>query len=98
LKWLGLENNADLFLEKCKADKKRAESKIIEYIAFQKDRVRRGEISEGSVANFRKPVKLFLEMNDVSLILDPSHSFSLDFPNMRFVSSRNFLLDRAGNW
>ena len=67
LQWLGFENNADLFLERAKADSKWAESKIIAYVSFQKDRVRKGDISDTSVANFRKPVKLFLEMNDVKL-------------------------------
>jgi hypothetical protein len=67
LQWLGFENNADTFLEKAKRDRKWAESKVIEYVSFQKARVGRGEISETTVANFRKPVKLFLEMNDVKL-------------------------------
>lgn len=31
LQWLGFENNADLFLERVKADNKWAESKIIAY-------------------------------------------------------------------
>ncbi len=38
LQWLGLENNADIFLEKVKRDRKWAESKIIEYVSFQKGR------------------------------------------------------------
>jgi hypothetical protein len=44
-----------------KRDKKWAESKIIEFISFQKDRARKEEISDTTVVNFRKPVKLFLE-------------------------------------
>jgi hypothetical protein len=67
LQWLGDANNADLFLEKAKRDRKWAESKIIDYVSFQKERVRRGEISDTTVSNFKKPVKLFLEMNDVKL-------------------------------
>jgi hypothetical protein len=34
---------------------------------LQKDRARKKEISEGTIPNFKKPVKLFLEMNDVTL-------------------------------
>ena len=65
LEWV--HETPDSFLERCKKDKDWVTSKIIEYIVVQKERVRRGEISEGSVANCKKPVKLFLDMNDVSL-------------------------------
>jgi len=40
---------------------------LIKYLTFQKERAERGEISEATVPNYYKPVKLFLEMNDVEL-------------------------------
>jgi len=54
-------------LEKTRCNKRWAQAKIIEYILLQKERYRRGELSAATVHNFNKPVKLFLEMNDVSL-------------------------------
>ncbi len=86
LQWVGFENNADLFLAKAKRDKKWAESRIIDYVSFQKERVRRGEISATTVANFRKPVKLFLEMNDAGLNW---FKFNRTLPQMqRFANDR----------
>jgi hypothetical protein len=67
LQWLNFANDADSFLAKTKSDSQWSEGKIIEYIVLQKNRVRSGEISDSTVGNFRKPVKLFLEMNDVKL-------------------------------
>jgi hypothetical protein len=67
LQWLDFDNDADRFLARAKPDTAWAERKIIDFIVLQKERVRRGEISDSTVGNFRKPVKLFLEMNDVKL-------------------------------
>ena len=85
LQWLGFENNADVFLKKAKGDKKWTESKTIDYIIMQKQRVTKGEMSDSTVANFKKPVKLFLRMNDVKLkrvkigkILPPMRRYAND--------------------
>jgi|SRR5208282_1501435 len=67
LQWAGFENNADSFLKKAKSSSSWAESKIVDYIILQKERVKKGEISDSSIGNFRKPLHLFLEMNDVKL-------------------------------
>ena len=37
------------------------------YLTFQKERVERGEITYGTVRNYYKPIKLFLEMNEIEL-------------------------------
>ena len=85
LDWLG--ETPDSFLERSKADKNWATVKVIDYIVLQKQRVKKGEISESSVANFKKPVKLFLEMNDVSL--------NWKKINKTLPSTRRYALDRA---
>jgi hypothetical protein len=52
---------------------------------LEKERARRHEITDSTVVNFKKPVKLFLEMNDVSLnwkkinkILPPARRYATD--------------------
>lgn len=87
LSGLGFQTNADTFLEKARADQKWAEAKIIDYIIEQKQRARNGEITAGTVANFRKPIRLFLEMNDVSL-----NWFKI---NRTLPQMRRFANDRA---
>jgi len=85
LDWVG--ETPDSFLERSRADKNWATVKVIDYIVLQKQRVKKGEISESSVANFKKPVKLFLEMNDVSL--------NWKKINKTLPSTRRYALDRA---
>lgn len=85
LNWLG--ETPDSFLSRTKSDTTYAESKIIAYIVREKDRARKHEISESSVPNFKKPVKLFLEMNDVTL--------NWKKINKTLPSIRRYALDRA---
>ncbi|MGA3108108.1 MAG: hypothetical protein ABSD99_01405 [Candidatus Bathyarchaeia archaeon] len=85
LDWLGETPNS--FFDKSRNNKPWVESKIIEYIMVQKDRVRKKEISESTVPNFKKPVKLFLEMNDVTL--------NWKKINKKIPSFRRYALDRA---
>ena len=40
---------------------------LMNYLTFQKERVERGEITYGTVRNYYKPIKLFLEMNEIEL-------------------------------
>ena len=40
---------------------------VMKFLSFHKERVERGEIAEGTLRNYYKPVKLFLEMNDIEL-------------------------------
>lgn len=41
------------------------QSYLIKYCIHEKDRVNKREISEGTLRNYLKPIKLFLEMNDI---------------------------------
>ena len=40
---------------------------VMRFLSFHKERVERGEIAEGTLRNYYKPIKLFLEMNDIEL-------------------------------
>jgi len=40
---------------------------FMKYITYQKERAERGEISDATVRSYYKPVKLFMEMNDIEL-------------------------------
>lgn len=40
---------------------------LMKFLTFQKERVERGEITNATVRNYYKPLKLFLEMNDIEL-------------------------------
>jgi integrase len=65
LEWLG--ESPDGFVKHAKQDKAWAEKKIFDYIILNKERVKRGEIGDGSVCNAVKPIRLFADMNDVLL-------------------------------
>ena len=39
---------------------------INNYMRYQKERAEQGEISESTILNFYKPIRLFLEMNDIT--------------------------------
>lgn len=82
-----LGEEPDSFLSHSEKDRKWAEQKIIDFMAMQKERVRRGEISNGTVSNLKKPLKLFLEMNDVTL--------NWKKINKTLPSMRRYALDRA---
>jgi hypothetical protein len=57
---------ADRFVAKSKANPKWAQEFITEYMLKQKQRVLNKEIEASSLANIRKPLRLLLEMNDVT--------------------------------
>ena len=40
---------------------------VMKFLSFHKERVEHGEITEGTLCNYYKPLKLFLEMNDIEL-------------------------------
>jgi hypothetical protein len=62
-----LESKAIDFAAKCRENPSWAQSAIMRYMRYQKDRAERGEISTATVSNYYKPIKLFCEMNDVAL-------------------------------
>ena len=59
------EDKAILFYKKALKNPQWISNKLIEFIQFQKERVERGEISESTVPNYFKAIKLFCVMNDI---------------------------------
>lgn len=62
-----LEKQARQFLSKAKNDPQWAEENFMQFISFQIERVKRGEISESTISNYYKATKLFCEMNNLIL-------------------------------
>jgi integrase len=67
LDYLGLEGSIDdqakQFVLKARNDPKWFHLSLMNFIVFQKERVKRKEISEGTIGNYYKAIKLFCEMN-----------------------------------
>jgi hypothetical protein len=58
--------DVDSFVTKAKANPRWAEGVVLNYLLDQKERALKKEIQAITVGNIKKPVKLLLEMNDVS--------------------------------
>jgi hypothetical protein len=65
-----LEQQSKEFLEKAKQNPQWAQNSIMQFIAFQKERARKGEISYSTIANYYKATKLFVEMNSDTPIIN----------------------------
>jgi len=62
-----LKSQAKSFSTKAKKDSQWSTFVINEYMRSQKERAEKGEISESTVPNYYKPIKLFCEQNDIVL-------------------------------
>ena len=62
-----LEEQAKYFLVKAKESPQWAQLSLIRFMAFQKERAKRGELSYSTIWNYYKATKLFCEMNDLTL-------------------------------
>jgi hypothetical protein len=62
-----LEDQAKLFIGKSRQQSYWAQDSLIRFMNIQRERARRGEISESTIPNYYKAAKLFCEMNDVVL-------------------------------
>ena len=75
--FLAIRGNMD---EKCsqllfiaKKDPDLFQSNLMRYCSFQKDRIQKGEITDGTMRNYIKAIKLFCEMNDIRYILEENY-------------------------
>jgi len=80
--------DVDSFVRKAKAKPSWAQGFILDYFLKEKERALRKEIEPTTVGNVKKPVKLLLEMNDVSGINWKKISRMLP-------SGRKYAIDRA---
>jgi len=62
-----LNEQAIEFLKRCKADINSEQDSLLRFFDFHRERVRRKELAAGTVKNYYRAVKLFCEMNDLSL-------------------------------
>ena len=63
-----LEAKSKLFIVKAiKKENSWVSANLMKFLSYQKERVERGEITYGTVRNYYKPIKLFLEMNEIEL-------------------------------
>jgi hypothetical protein len=62
-----LHEQAKQFTLKARENPNWAQESLMSFIDFQKERVRRGEISESTITNYYKATKLFCVMNDLVL-------------------------------
>jgi len=60
------EMDVDTFVVEAKKNPRWAENLILSYLLKEKEKAVRREIEPSTVGNVKKPVKLLLEMNDVS--------------------------------
>jgi integrase len=67
--YLGLngtvQEQARQFLMKAKTDLQWTQDMLMQFICYQNERVRRGELSPSTIPNYYRATKLFCEMNDV---------------------------------
>ena len=62
-----LDKQARKFLSTARTDLQWVEENFMQFIDFQKERVKRGDISESTISNYYKATKLFCEMNNLTL-------------------------------
>ena len=62
-----VEKQSSTFYKKAKKNYDWLQQQLMNFIVFQKERVSKGEISESTIPNYYKAVKLFCEMNDIVL-------------------------------
>ncbi|MGD9674326.1 MAG: hypothetical protein AB7U98_12710 [Candidatus Nitrosocosmicus sp.] len=60
-----IEEKANQFYEFIKQDPKTFQNALLNYFIFQNERANIGEISQSTIPNYYKPIKLFCDMNDV---------------------------------
>ena len=80
-----IEMDPDSFVDLARKKRGVAEKKVISYIIEQTQRAEEGHITESTIRNPLKAIKLLLEMNDVSLnwkklrrLLPPARGYALD--------------------
>jgi len=62
-----LQERTTNFAKKAKDDLNWASSSVMKWVRSQKERAEKGEISTSSLGNYYKPIKLFYEMNDITI-------------------------------
>lgn len=102
-----IKMDVDGFVDLGLKEPKRAQDLIIEFLLLQKRRFEKKEISGSTIKNMKKPIKLLLEVNDVSginwkkisRILPPERRYALDraptIEELRLLHSAGDLRERC---
>ncbi len=62
-----IEEKSNLFYEFIIQDTRAFQNALLNYFIFQNERAKRGEISQSTIPNYYKPIKLFCDMNDIAI-------------------------------
>ncbi|MGB6672929.1 MAG: hypothetical protein WBE34_10875 [Candidatus Nitrosopolaris sp.] len=62
-----LEEQVKEFLRNAKGNPEWVQNSLIQFISYQKDRAKRGNISVSTIPNYYRATKLFCEMNDIAI-------------------------------
>ena len=63
-----LDEQAKQFMNLCEVEgMARTQNRLIEFISYQVQRSQKGEISQATIPNYLKAIKLFCEMNDIQV-------------------------------
>ncbi len=62
---LNLQEKLFNLYHKAKSDTEWLQDSLLDFIVSQKERASRGEITDSTIPNYYKPVKLFCDMNDI---------------------------------
>jgi hypothetical protein len=62
-----IQEQAKQFLINARANPQWAQDKLMQFIAYQNQRVSLGEISPSTIPNYYRATKLFCEMHDITL-------------------------------
>jgi hypothetical protein len=65
LKGFTIEEKANEFYKFASNNPKTFQNRLLNYISYHKQRAKSGEISEFTVPNYYKPIKLFCDMSDI---------------------------------
>lgn len=60
-----MDESSEVFLEMVKEDPQTVQTKIMQFVIFQKERVKRKEIASGTLKNYLKILKGFCDMNHI---------------------------------
>ena len=62
-----IEEQAEQFYLKAIENQQWAEDALMNFVSYQKERSKKGEISDSTIPNYYRATKLFCEMNDIIL-------------------------------
>lgn len=72
-----VEDKCNQLVKFAKEDPDLFQSNLMRYCNFQKQRIEKGEITEGTMRNYIKAIKLFCEMNEIHIFCERHYVYFL---------------------